>query len=381
MPVELTVASLDRRLAELGLAAERIRENLVELEIDADRELLDRTALVGESAARWAAASARMTELWRGLALLDATLERARARRGVRRLRPAQLDQLRELLDGPSIELSSAAVPLADRVLLAGVTATERCSPAALLVRMAEAFDVSRAAVVEIGGVWATLSPPVGAARRLLADAERRAAEQGESARVDLVDAGRRLGRLAAALSRDPLAVDPEEVGELGRALEAIRLDLEATAAMAGDHVALIARARGVLAELRAVARAGEAALGALEATLDEIAALAGAGAWREARVGLDAWMVGARAMLADGRRALCAHRAPLEARNRLRGMLDAYEVKASHLGLIEDRDLAEIFARARRELYTAPTDLALVDELVRRCQATLTGPAPPSDR
>jgi hypothetical protein len=43
--------------------------------------------------------------------------------------------------------------------------------------------------------------------------------------------------------------------------------------------------------------------------------------------------------------------------------------VKARRLGLVEDPELEQTFARAHKALYTAPTDLALVAQLVRRYQ------------
>jgi hypothetical protein len=398
MPAEPTVQSLDPRLAELGLAAERIRENLVALEIDPDRELLERAALVGESAARWANASARMAELWHGLGLLDTVLERARTLRGVRRPGRSQLGELRELLDGRSIELSSATVPLAERTLLGGAEITRRCSPTELLARMSDGFEIARAAVVEIGVAWEALTPRVEAVRRLSAEVERRAADQGETARRDLVEVGRQLATLDDALAKDPLAIASDQVDELGRALEAIRVDLEATAELARDHVARLGLARRAITELGTLARAVQTAdaelivkvvgtvavqptlalgPGPLEAALAEVAALVDAGAWPEARTALDSWTVKARASLAEARRALCALREPIEARNQFRGLLDAYQAKAGRLGLIEDPELAEVFAQACHELHTAPTDLALVGELVRRCQVALSLPVP----
>ncbi len=43
--------------------------------------------------------------------------------------------------------------------------------------------------------------------------------------------------------------------------------------------------------------------------------------------------------------------------------------MKAQRLGVVEDPDLEQTFARAHEALYTAPTDLALVAQLVRRYQ------------
>ncbi len=71
------------------------------------------------------------------------------------------------------------------------------------------------------------------------------------------------------------------------------------------------------------------------------------------------------------------ANRAPIEARNQLRALLEAYQVKAGRLGAVEDPELARIFAQAHQALYTAPTDLALVAQLVRRYQEILSAARP----
>ncbi len=73
----------------------------------------------------------------------------------------------------------------------------------------------------------------------------------------------------------------------------------------------------------------------------------------------------------------LRANRAPIDARNQLRALLDAYQVKASRLGVVEDPEIGRIFAQAHEALYTAPTDLALVAQLVRRYQQMLSAAEP----
>ncbi|MGA8335998.1 MAG: hypothetical protein WB761_14730, partial [Solirubrobacteraceae bacterium] len=106
-----------------------------------------------------------------------------------------------------------------------------------------------------------------------------------------------------------------------------------------------------------------------LGAELDEIAKLARSGAWRHARSKLDAWTSRTEALLDGAQRAARASRAPVEARNQFRALLEAYQVKARRLGVVEDPELEQTFARAHEALYTAPTDLALVAQLVRRYQ------------
>ena len=421
MPAEPTAPALDRRLDDLAQAVDRARHSLVDLELDGHRALLERAALDGVSAARWTAAGAATAELWRGLELLDGVLAAAGALRGARPRRGVdRRADLAALLDGPSIEFGRAAVPLAERALLGGGETADWCSPDALLTRMSATFEVARSAVVEIGAAWEALTPRLQAARGRLAGAARLAAEYGQPARADLAAAARRLRELERRISADPLAVATGEFDDLDRTLTAIRGDLDATAALARDHRARLEAARQLLDRLRAVAAQGELARTELlvkivtapeppptptpppprpttpvpppaahlpvppapppggpaepEAALAEVVALVRAGAWGQARAGLERFTAATQARLAEAERALAANRAPIEARNRLRGLLDAYEVKAGRLGLAEDPALAEIFDRARRELYRAPTDLDAVAELVRRCQARLAG-------
>jgi hypothetical protein len=104
---------------------------------------------------------------------------------------------------------------------------------------------------------------------------------------------------------------------------------------------------------------------------------LARSGAWREARHRLDGWTDRTKTLLAEAERVLRANQAPIEARNQLRALLEAYQVKASRLGAIEDPQLEQIFGRAHGALYTAPTDLAMAAQLVRRYQELLNGPRP----
>ena len=72
-------------------------------------------------------------------------------------------------------------------------------------------------------------------------------------------------------------------------------------------------------------------------------------------------------------RRATDACRAPLAARNELRGRLDAYRAKANALGLLEEPRLCALYDQAHTSLYTAPTDLAAAIGLVEQYQQALS--------
>ena len=370
-------------LSHLEEACDRVAANLVELELDSSRQLLDVSALTGRSADRWARASAALTDLWGWQGQLKQLVERAEKLRG-----PWRANELRSLLDGESIELTRSEVPLAERDLLGGSEITVRCTPEQLLAHMSGAFDEVKTVVADFGEAWGALTPRVTAAHEAVEQAEALAAGLGEARRRDLDDAARETARLAASASSDPLATAPGELDRLIGSLNEIRRDLDATATLRRDFDARLDAARALLADLETAAGEARAAheeavlkvsvpaaheapeaSDDLSAELDEIARLAQTGSWRDARSRLDAWTSRTEALLVRTRRAARASRAPVEARNQFRALLEAYQVKARRLGLVEDPELEQTFARAHKALYTAPTDLALVAQLVRRYQ------------
>ena len=256
---------------------------------------------------------------------------------------------------------------------------------------MSSAFDEVKHAMTQIGEAWDALIPRLDAARRVLAQSTSLAAELGESGRRDLDQAAHALTELSATLAADPLSVAPAEVDAVARSLEAIHADLGSSAALRRELDARVSGARALLDELRTAVSAGQAAHeeaavkisvpaappalelpGDLEAELTELVTLARGGAWRDARRMLDAWTARTAALLDEAQRVLAANRAPVQARNDFRALLEAYQVKAKRLGLIEDRQVAAIFAEAHEALYNAPTDLALVGQLIRRYQESL---------
>jgi hypothetical protein len=384
----------DQKLARLHAAAERISANLVELEIDPSRQLLEASPLQGESALRWSSASAALAELWRRQTLLEALLQEAEKIRRSRRS-----DDLQGLLEGPSIELDSSEVPLAERELLGAAQLTDHCSPDQLLASMSTAFDDVKTVITGIGGAWEKLIPQLERARHLLRETSLLAEDLGEAGRGDLRSATETLNRLSAAITTDPLSVHAGEVDELLRTVEALRRDVEAVAALKRGFDERMAQARALLEQLQAIVRDGEAAHqevlvkltlpsvppaperhDELEAELSDVAELGRRGAWREARRALESWTTSTGTLLEYARQTRDANRAPIQARNQFRALLEAYQVKAKRLGVLEDPRLSEIFAQAHEVLYRAPTDLALAARLVRSYQQGVGSGHPTSE-
>ena len=386
---------IDGKLRELRSAIERIKQNLTELETDPNRALLETSMLTGESAARWSDASAKLNELWQWNGLLEAHVERAQKLRDGKRF-----DELEALLDGQSIELSISDVPLAQRTLLGDSQVADRISIGGLLRRMSAAFDEVKVVVAGIGAAWDDLIPRVDAARKQLTECRQLAAGVGEAGRSELESAARQLAALSAQTTSDPLAVKGSEIEGLVRSLTSIRADLDTIGQVKGEFDPRLAAARASLERLRALVEAGQTAHEELvvkiahptaPAVLDvredldrqlaRISTLATSGAWRDARRELEAWTVRTEELVQDAERILAANRVPIESRNQYRALLDAYQVKAKALGMIEDPHLARIYSQAHDALYTAPTDLALVGQLVRRYQEMLNGTAAMEER
>ena len=385
---EMSSKNANPDLVRLHEAAERISANLVELEIDSGRKLLETTRLEGESAARWTAANAALTELWRRQGLLESLLKKADELQSSR-----STDQLTSLLRGASIELSTSEVPLAQRNLLSGDERVERCSPGELLASMSVAFDEVKAVVSEIGSAWDRLMPDLDEARRSLRAAVELAGELHEGERPELESARRQVAVLAATVTADPLSVDSAEVAALALMVGEIRSGLEADAALRRSFDARILQAREAIERLRSAHNELRAARAELvvkisvpvapplprldddgDRELSDIVAFAEGGAWSQAREAIDALTERTGTRLEEARRLLEVTRVPIEARNQLRALLDAYQVKAKRLGVVEDSDVASAYTRASAALYKAPTDLNMAAQLVRAYQSAING-------
>jgi len=242
-------------LTRLQEASDRVAANLVELEIDSSRQLLEVSTLTGRSADSWVRASGALTDLWRWQGQLKQLLERAQRLRG-----PWRANELRSLLDGESIELTRTEVPLAERDLLGSSEVTVRCSADELLERMSRAFDEVKAVVARFGEAWEALTPRVTAAQTALDEAQALAAGLGESHRRDLDEAARAVARLATAASADPLSTAPEDLDRLIDSLREIHRDLDATSALRREFDARISDARALLSTLETTAGEGRAA-------------------------------------------------------------------------------------------------------------------------
>lgn len=393
----MDLAGIDRALAGLRTTVAAMSTNLVDLENDAGRIRLDQAPLTGATAEQWSQAQPALERLWQWYAQLNDVLDKVGRLRGTKsHLDADQVTQLDWLVNGPSIELSTAGVPLAERGLFGPTETTTRCSPRQLLDRMREAFDQVVTIIRACDQKWQVTDDSLVPLEAQLAEADQLAAAIGETHRPELDRARAQLAQLRQAAMCDPLAPTPVSTAGLAATLATVTADLRRLCQLRDHLGARLADARQLLDELgttmaAAVAARTEAetkiagpATAAppavatdLEASLARIQETAGQGDWRGAGNQLALWSTRAGDALAQARQTLAANKAPLATRDELRGRLDAYRAKAYRLGLLEDPRVADLYARAKKALYTAPTDLSQAEQLVLQYQRALAGPAP----
>ena len=394
-----TVMTREQAAAAVAAAtAERdgIQANLLDLDGSFGKRMLAGAALTGESKQRWEAATADLAALWETFTAYAAVVDKAaELLAGARRSSDRELAQITTLLTGASVEVTRS-VPLARRDLTE--TGRSRLTLAAAVREMRRAFAGVSDVVAAAESVWnetadglSEIGAELDAAKKQLGDAG------DDEAAGALAAAGDELGRLRDLLNCDPLAlwqggsVDTARLGRLrkqateaaARAAEIARVRADAqrriAAAAAAVSAAAAAFADAVAARDRAAARIAAAELPpppaettGLDVRLAALDKLKAAGRWSRLAAELDTIEAEAAA---DGQRYRDARQAAaalLGRRDELRGLLDAYQIKAARLGAAEDSGLSKLYDQAHELLWTAPCYLAAAAAAVTRYQQAI---------
>ncbi|GAA3234155.1 hypothetical protein ACFQE4_10200 [Streptomyces thermocoprophilus] len=402
---------VDRALARLGAEHEAIETSLLALQDHAGRRLLEGAELTGVTKERWASTEAAITLLWAYFDAYSDALRTARQIRARRRWSSREdLVELTELLRGEPVTLAGSAAALANAPTLHGGPGrlSERYSLSALVDRMNELYASSLDMVVAADAVWSALPARID----LLAAELQRTRQLAHSVGVrpgehpagdDLERITRTLARLREQVISDPLAFwvpaqgssapgggrpDTTVYDREARALEDVRREIDAVLTVRQDAEKRLVRLRDVLSRAdRTLAEARTArgeVLAKIAATevpvvsgpptvLQEQLATAAEyrrhAQWHRLSPLLEELEQKAEEELLRARESLTAVTAPLAVRAELRGRLDAYKAKVARLGLAEDPELAELYERARRMLWSAPCDLRVAEQAVLRYQ------------
>jgi hypothetical protein len=388
----MTIADLDRDLERYRTAADTVSVNLLELDGDPNRQLLETAPLIGTTASAWAEARNALTAVWDWFARFTTFLDRAAELRvsPKTRLAPDREQVLADFLSQPSIELGSDEIPLGERDLLQQRQSTTRCTADELLDMMSNAFARAREVVGRVGTAWDELAPRITRARAALIDV-------GADAHSD---AARQIDALADALVTDPLAVTDVAVRDVEASVAAMTRASAAALALRNEWPERLRAAREELARVEqqvADARAAHATTmtkiaepaipdppvvdDTLTDELDDVIGLADAGRWDDALGHLEQWQDTLQRLADAAATSTTASRSPMVERDQLRGLLDAYRAKAHGLDLDEDDDVTAAYERAQGALYVAPADLAKARGLVEQYQRLLTTDHEPEAR
>jgi len=394
-----TVMTREQAAAAVAAAtAERdgIQANLLDLDGSFGKRMLAGAALTGESQRRWEAAAADLAALWETFTTYAAVVDKAaELLAGARRSSDRELAQVTTLLTGESVEVSRS-VPLARRDLTE--TGRSRLTLAAAVREMRRAFATVADVVAAAEGVWNATADGLSEIGAELDEAKKQLGDTGDDeAAAALAAAGDELGRLRYLLNADPLALwqggsaDTARLDRLRKQAAAaaaraagiarVRADAQRriTAAAASVSAAAAAFADAVAARDRAAARITAAELppppaetAGLDVRLAALDKLKAAGRWARLAAELDT--IEAEAAAA-GQRCQDVQRAAaalLGTRDELRGLLDAYQIKAARLGAAEDSELSKLYDEAHELLWTAPCDLAAAGAAVTRYQQAI---------
>ncbi|MEY9930952.1 hypothetical protein ABH926_005599 [Catenulispora sp. GP43] len=396
-------AAIDRRAQERsGVSA-----GLLELDDHPGRRLLDGAQLSGATAQAWGKASAELAGLWTVFEAYQKVLDRVVAMRGgpKTRLGDRELAAMADLLTGRSVALPRQAVPFERRGLLDPASTQDLLTLDEAVESMTRTYDVVKRVAVDAENAWNRLLEPLDELQA------RARAARGTADRVG-VSADPVFDRLAGiqaqtsdlrrrALS-DPLGMvaggtdTPARVArllaelagvqtELDQALAA-RTEFDQRLAAVQDVIALIAGAEAEAERVRAEVREkitapklppASAAAAHLRGKVDELLRERSGQSWTLLGRNLSALEKNSSVILENAQKRVGEIRAPLDRRDELRGLLEAYRARAARHGIAETPALTAAHGLARDLLWSAPCDLRGAEAAVRHYQAAVGASLP----
>ena len=394
--MSLSLEDIDARIASLQAEIDTIGSSLAALDGDITLKLLASAKLSGRTAVEWNAVSPDLPLLWGYYGALKDKVAEIVALRGTKaRLRVEQLEELSAQLVGDSVAVPPDPGQSGSRTLTG--TPLQKTSIARLQSTMATMYRDIASVVDRVCAAWTAL-PRLDTLETTLTSLVQTAGGSGIKPPPEIAQARSRIALLRTQVHADPLAADLSGVDAVARQVETAAEVLRAAVAARGELAGQLTAAAQALEAIgtlidqarAARAEASQKILGISNGTVDADALAArltflrtnlqsitsvGQGEWQEARRLLGQLDQQTAALRDEVTLALGAVKGPLDARNELRGRLDAYHAKALAIGLAEDEGLTQVYERARALLFTAPCDVAGAEAAVREYQQGLSRP------
>lgn len=351
---------------------------MTEVEASPSYLMLRDASGAGETARRHGTAAREAPDLWILIDACASQLAAARTHADKKGAGGANGVELRRILTEPWLAITNLEVGQ-----------PRNYSVQATLAEIRRRYEAIRVGVTEIDQLWVSVLPRVESARTTLERLQTEADDLGVL--EPLIGRARALADdLAERLVSDPASVSAQDgsnldlqVANAAKQMATLRTghdnldaDLNATEELLASLRVLRARAEAAriealskIADPQGLVRLPDESLldgpDGMANRLDQLFVNAGTRAWTQKRSLLDSWLTSARKLETQLVRAGTTNRAPVEARNELRGRLRAYSAKIAAIGRAEDIELTELVDRARSQLYTAPTDLDAADAAI----------------
>jgi predicted nucleic acid-binding Zn-ribbon protein len=335
-----------------------------------------------------------LNELWHSFALVSDVLDRSNAvRKGINKLFPSQekMQEIDQLLNGPSVKLPSIKTPLAQRGLLTPAEISQTVTPQRLLEAMVTAFDTAKQVLLAVDEAWLRLEPALGQAETEAKALQEKARDQGEAGLPELAAVEDKINALRTQVQADPLGsqggfdrdIRPllaRVGGQLTAAVQERQSILHRMQSAAQTLAVLQAlhdrcnqawtRCQESIADPPPAPRKDPQVLANLATRIQAMQAHLADRSWTPAQIskGLETWQVQAAAFQEAEDKASTAYEALLAEREELKGLLKVYRSRAEKRGVSEDAMLAEMGRQAEYHLYTSPrTALAEARQFVNQ--------------
>ena len=392
----LTADEAEKKIKALEQLIATSSTNMVELTSERTFMMLGSPVfarLDGETKRQCEAVIPAFEELFGMLTLMQSQVDKAKAiMANLPRIagRDAKLLEVTTLLS--EIKLPPVAVPLEKRGLLTGAELTQTVSSDRLMEAMATSFSEANQLIFKIKAAWATLNGKVGKHEEALRLLQQEALDLGATA-PELVEAERALTAVRKAINGDPLAADGNFEAQVVPVIEACRTRLAQLNALKAQVVGQLAEAEQALDQLKTthdsslqVVEERKAKLTIeheeqltmpldgkvieqLVAWLERLKTTVSDGKFQAASVGLVNWTAQVHNRTSSAESAFQANDALLRERRDMRGLIEALKVRAAAEGMAEDADLAAMFAKVSKMLYSRPTPMTEARQLVKEYQ------------
>jgi hypothetical protein len=353
--------------------------------------------LTGVTETRATPALKALSELWGLFANLGKVLDSAQEKHDAlpRWPKATQLDEIGELLTGPSIRVT-VKLPFAERTLLSAGEVSSGVTIDRVMDMMTTAYGEGKAIVLEVSSATSLLTKQLNGSTAEVQNLRDLAVKLGEGSLPELDVVKTKVDQLSALIDSDPLgtqsgfadAVAPviklarDRVEGLKVIYDQVLVDMELArktlTSLADTHTKAVAaeaerKLKIWLADERLLPVTPDAeSVQALADWLARLEAKLAQNQWQPLRLGVANWSLQATKRLLACQEAASANLEPLNLRQQLRGYLDALKTKAQTYGRGEDEELAAIEAKARALLYTRPTRIVEAESLVQQYAGNL---------